>query len=119
MACIFLKKLCSAAPQIDFYETQSCTQSLYYTTIEAIQIQSIKSYIIPVRLILILSSLLHLHILKRFFPYGFLTKTAHILIGPMHAACLPISFLWFDIIYLSTKYNDDRLYVQSHNTQSI
>lgn len=74
--------------KLPFMGLNPCAQSLYYTTFWAIQIQSIKSYITSVRLILILSSLLHLHILNRLFPYGFLTKTVQISHWP-HACCMP------------------------------
>lgn len=73
--------------KLPFMGLNPCAQSLYYTINWAIRIQSIKSYIISVRLILILSSLLCLHILNMLFPYGFLTKTVHISHWP-HACCM-------------------------------
>lgn len=54
--------------KLSFMGHSSCAQSLYYTIFWTIWIQSINSYIISVRLILILSSLLHLHNLNRLFP---------------------------------------------------
>lgn len=86
--------------KLPFMGLNPCAQSLYYTTIWAIWIQSIKSYIISVRLTLILSSLLHLHILNSRFPYGFLTKTVHISHWP-HACCMPphlISLIRYNIL---------------------